>query len=178
MSCPICNPRVPEQSRRADEGGFVLITTLLLMVLLLLAGIAATDSAVMELRIAGNDLEYKRSFYRAEGAAMEAAQRLENEQDAEELLPNTSSQRWIQSSATDLTRPDNWEMRNGQPWNFRPASLADGDNNVRLATVHLGTKGSMKTQNESTKIHEYLLFGRSDRGNSRVMIQMRYKKKF
>ncbi len=53
-------------SRLADESGFVLITALIIMLILTLIGIAATNTAVFEIQIAGNDRVHKETFAQAD----------------------------------------------------------------------------------------------------------------
>lgn len=50
-----------------NEQGFVLITCMLMLLVLMIIGIAATNTTVFELQIAGNDRSAKEVFYAAEG---------------------------------------------------------------------------------------------------------------
>lgn len=67
-----------------NEDGYVLIVSLIIMMVLVVLGIAATNTTNVELQIAGNEKVAKDNFYKAEAAAYEAAQLLENE-NAENL---------------------------------------------------------------------------------------------
>ncbi len=62
-----------------NEDGFVLIVSLLILMVLIVLGIAATNTTTVELQIVGNEKVAKDNFYKAEAAAYEAAQLLENE---------------------------------------------------------------------------------------------------
>lgn len=53
-------------SRLADESGFVLITALIIMLILTIIGIAATNTSVFEIQIAGNDRVHKETFAQAD----------------------------------------------------------------------------------------------------------------
>lgn len=57
----------------SNQDGFTLIATLLFLAVLSIIGIAATNTTNIEVNIAGNERSYKQNFYRAEGAAKEAA---------------------------------------------------------------------------------------------------------
>jgi len=59
-----------------EQGYFLIISTLMLLALLTIISIAASKTARTEVQIAGNDATYQRNFYLAEGAAMEAVDRL------------------------------------------------------------------------------------------------------
>lgn len=61
-----------------NEDGAILVIALVLLALLSLLGIAATNTATLEIQIAANDRTYKQNFYMAEAALREAMQRLEN----------------------------------------------------------------------------------------------------
>jgi len=179
MSNQIFNTRPVEDDRgfAANEGGFILVTTMLIMVLLVLLGLAVTSSTIMELQVAANDRDYKRNFYRAEGAAMETAQLLENEEDTEELRPALTSKRWLQLPNVNFRILD-WSGLTGQS---QVASLDNATNDVRQAAVALGVvkgnKGGSLNMAGST-VREYHLFGRSEERAGRVIIEMGYKKRF
>jgi len=162
------------------EDGYVLVASLLTMLLLVLAGIAVTSMTVLEVQVAANDRDYKRNFYRAEGAAMEAAQRLDNEEDTEELRPSLTSKPWL-TSGTDYTVSANWTETGGVPDNYQVAALDGADTDVRLAAIGLGVvkgrKASSLTMTGSS-VREYHLFGRSEERRGQVMIEVGYKKRF
>ncbi len=161
---------------RHGEQGFVLLTTLLIMTLLVLLGMASTSSTIMELQIAGNDREYKRNFFRAEGAALEAGQLLENEQDNDELNPALTTQSWIQAKETSEI-PINWDEA-AIPSNNLLGSRDGLTDDIRLAAVAGGVaKGNTLGMHKPT-IHTYQLFGRARERNGQVIISVGYKKNF
>jgi hypothetical protein len=61
----------------ANEQGFVLVTALIIMVLLTIIGIAATNTSVTELQIAGNDRLQKQTFSQADGGTQMGSNLLE-----------------------------------------------------------------------------------------------------
>ncbi|MDR0476574.1 MAG: hypothetical protein LBH14_01350 [Desulfobulbaceae bacterium] len=71
----------------SGEGGFVLITVMLVMVLLLALALAAASTSVLNTMIENNNRQYTVHFHAAEGAAMEAAQLLNAEEDPAILNP-------------------------------------------------------------------------------------------
>lgn len=166
-----------------NEDGFVLVTALLIMVLLTILGIAATNTAITELQISANDRDYKRNFYRAEGAVMEAAQILENETDKEELLPGMTTKPWLQSiDASDYSSYDD-SMKKAVKLMEKAegASLDDSTSEVRYATfsrgVAKGSKGASLSMSGTT-VREYSVYGRSEERAGDVMVEIGYKKRF
>ncbi len=146
--------------RGQGEEGFVLVSILTIMVMLVMLGLASTTSTVMELHIAGNDRVYKENFYRAEGAAMESAQRLANEKDTDELRPELTEKVWLQSN-TDYTLVNNWKTQSGNPANYQVSTLDNNSNDVRIAVNALG-----------------VVKGKSSLEGNRVIIEIGYKKRF
>lgn len=72
----------------ANEDGVAIITVLLILVLLTIGGIVATKTVINEKRIVRSDAIFEQSFYYAEAGSLEGIQKLENESEPEELLPN------------------------------------------------------------------------------------------
>lgn len=61
----------------ANEKGFVLVASLLILLILVIIGIAATNTTLFELQIAGNERAHKKTFYAAEGGAELGAEIIE-----------------------------------------------------------------------------------------------------
>ena len=177
MSKLVCDKqRTPPLSPAKNEEGFVLVTALLIMVLLTILGIAATNTAIMEMQISANERDYKRNFYRAEGAVMEAAQILENETDKEELLPGITTNPWLKS-VDDSAYPTPYDLMTVAGL----ASLDDSSSEVHYATfsrgVVKGAKGASLSMSGTT-VREYSVYGRSEERAGDVMIEIGYKKRF
>lgn len=163
-----------------NEDGFVLVSTMIVMVMLSMVGLASTTSTVMELQISANDRDYKENFYRAEGAAVESAQRLANETDTDELRPSLTDKVWLQS-AVDYTIANNWDVGGGIPVNFQTAALDDAESDVRIAANSLGVaRGRKASSIEMTKpsVKAFELYGWSEERGGRVIIEVGYKKRF
>lgn len=60
-----------------EEGGFVLVGAMLMLLLLVLIGISASNTATMEIQIAGIDRVRKETFYQADGGAQLAIRLVE-----------------------------------------------------------------------------------------------------
>lgn len=55
--------------KKSKESGFILVASLLVLLILVIIGVAATNSTIIELQIAGNDKVHKQTFYQADGGA-------------------------------------------------------------------------------------------------------------
>ncbi len=64
-----------------NERGFILITSILMLMILLIIGIAATNTTITELQIAGNDKAMKKNLYVAESGWNHAVQWLATESE-------------------------------------------------------------------------------------------------
>jgi Tfp pilus assembly protein PilX len=80
-----------------EQGYFLILATIMLLALLTIISIAASNTASTEVQIAGNDTLYQRNLYLAEGAAMEAVDRLQNDPAPRTLafVHRRSQRRWI-----------------------------------------------------------------------------------
>ncbi len=65
----------------SEDGYMALFAALVLLVLVSIIGISASRVANTEIGMARNEVIYHRNFFLAEGAAMEAADRLANTAD-------------------------------------------------------------------------------------------------
>lgn len=188
MSKLVCDKqRTPLLRLAKNEEGYVLITALLIMVILTILGVAATNTAIIEMQISANERDYKRNFYRAEGAVMEAVQIFENETDREELLPAMTTTSWLKSITDPVYKPVYYS---GIPPNLDSlmtvaglASLDDSTNDVHVdyaafsRGVAKGAKGASLSMSGTT-VHEYSVYGQSAERAGEVMIEIGYKKRF
>jgi hypothetical protein len=69
--------KAPFSNLHANEQGFVLVTAMVILVILTLIGIAATNTSVMEIQIAGNDKLQKQTFTQADGGTEAGSNLLE-----------------------------------------------------------------------------------------------------
>ena len=60
-----------------ERGALMIIVSIMLLAIMTVVSVAASKTANTELHIAANEYDYQRCFYDAEGAVMEAVERLE-----------------------------------------------------------------------------------------------------
>ena len=82
-----------------NQHGAVLYGVLMVLLLLTIIGVASTKVSNTEVQISTNELIYQQNFYRAEGAAMEAAELLEASPDPSEATAAT----WLDKVAHGVT---------------------------------------------------------------------------
>jgi len=135
-----------------NQDGVVICGVLMVLLLLTIIGVASTKVSNTELQISGNELAYQQNFYRAEGAAMEAAELLEAESNPSETPPT-----WLANVPHDVSDS---EIRT---WGFggspapRVSVLAD----TSLIALSEGIVHGSSLDLETSKVHSYAIYGRS-----------------
>ncbi|GAB4333787.1 MAG: hypothetical protein Kow0089_02640 [Desulfobulbaceae bacterium] len=169
-----------------NESGFALVTTMLILLTLTFIGIGSTRNSITELKISGNDRIAKELLYEAESAAMEAAGRMQNENDPDELIAKRSSKLWLLEKENDGTDPVSGDTNvvKWQDQNFTGKDVAGipvADAIVQLAVVDHGVVkgsggGSLKVT--GTSVHGYHVFGYAEKQNGFKLIEIGYRKEF
>ncbi|MDR3088312.1 MAG: hypothetical protein LBU39_00645 [Desulfobulbaceae bacterium] len=180
----------------ANEEGFVLITVMLVMLLLLGLVLAAAEGTVIETLIARNNQEYTVNFHKADGAAQELAQQMENTLDREELQPNAGEDgKWIFSDdhvSNNEGVASAFDKR--QAWNdpenklrIRQSTTLTTDNtdDVQQLAVYKGVArgdkgGSLNMA--SAQMRQYEIYGRARKknagdGNGGAVVAIGFKKR-
>ena len=137
-----------------NEEGTVLVVALLILVFLTLIGITITATTEVEIQIAGNERLYKENLYNAEGAAMECAQRMEQEPSLD-----PSAHTWIKPLGTvtvDQIRDDGYWTGNGM---VVDASV-DPNGNTMYLSVEEGVAEGTTLDMTKTTLRSYAVYGR------------------
>ncbi len=152
-----------------DENGSVLAIVLMLMVIFTLIGISAVNTTMTEARIVRNETQYKTCSYKAEAAAMEAVQMLENTD-----LNSTAPSFLLDTDAiTENTEvPSDWT-------NKQQATSIDPAHSEYLA-VSRGISGGSSLGLGSARVHTFIVYGKNedDTCSGRTIIAMGYRKPF
>jgi len=148
------------QSRKNEDGYVAILASVMILMLLTILGMVASRSANTEVLMTGNEIRYQRNFYRAEGAAMEAADLLQHAANLSENLP-----KWIEPSVGKLTIDtvsDYWDNRASEGDAIIPqASGVDADHTLFIA----GTEGTGPGESigmDTPTIHSLAIYGRCD----------------
>ena len=160
-----------------NEDGSVMLVALLLMAVLTIMGIAAINTSNIEILISSNDRSYKQNFYRSEAAAYEAAQRVEDADDAD-LMPATTAFTWLQGIGTDMTIPSNWDPTD-TTGNSHVSDI-DADANTSYAVIMTGIAGGGSLDMTlPSQLFEYAIYGLYLKPNAgRSLIGIGYRKRF
>jgi len=143
----------------ADENGYMaLFAAIALLILLTIIGISASQVADTELAMARNEVIHHRNFYLAEGAAIEAADRLSNTADLKADMPT-----WMETTVGTL---DYDSLRayfaGGQSATVVPqASVLDLNRTLFLGAVE-GTAAGEGLDPDRPKIHSIAIYGRCE----------------
>ncbi len=137
-----------------NEQGVVIITALLVLVILTIVGIASINISNTEVRIAGHEVAYQRNFYRAEGAAMEAIQKLEAEPNLKSNPPA-----WVETikdNLSDTTIQDSGFWQGSESIVPTTSTLEDSQFVAASNGIATGTSLAMS----SSKVYHYTIYGR------------------
>ena len=147
-----------------NQHGAVLYGVLMVLLLLTIIGMASTKVSNTEVQISGNELTYQQNFYRAEGAAMEAAELLEAVAD-----PIASPPTWLANFPHNVTSSEIRTWQFGASPTPRASVLID----TSLMALAEGIVRGSSLDLESSKVHGYAIYGRSApprRGSTTVQV--------
>ena len=191
-----------------NEKGSAIVIALIVLVMLTIIGTVSTSNTVFELQIVRNEAIYRRNFYRAESAIVEAAQRLETS-NAADSLPISTPYNWLNNAvvAPDMyvyvgglavADMDSWKQDTDPPvWIDPPNWTPDGNtksaasnnmddpadqrNNTRYTAICDGiAAGSSLSMTNGSNLYAYSVYGLFDStaDQGRSLIKMGYYKVF
>ena len=156
-----------------NQEGSVLILALIILVLLTIMGMSMTTTSSIEVQIAANNKTYKENLYNAEGAAMYAAQMIENETDKNKLIPvpGGTHEPWLLDALADS------EVSNSSNWGNGDSVPGITDNS--FIAVHEGfARGSSMDMTTQSQLHEFSVYGRSLRDQGLSIVALGFRKRF
>lgn len=166
-----------------NQKGSVMALVLMIMVTILIVGIVATHDAVIEGRIARNYMIRKINFYRAEGAVREVQQILDEEPDADDLIPADGT---VAAPGTWLAHGDFFDAETNAVLDDFPTygsdsvqiSAADAHSMQYLAVFDGIAQESELGLEEETHLFNYILYGRgATTDNRQCIIRTGYRKR-
>ena len=172
-------------SNLKNEEGAAIVIALIILAALTLIGVFAANTTVVEFQIVRNEAVYRQNFYRAESAAIEAAQWLEDN------LTLTTTPAWMINDGaanSDMTNLINWKDNADPPnWfgNVQKSPNSDDaanlQNNTCYAAVSHGIAvGGSLSMTGGTNLDTHSIYGLFDSTTrqGRSLIRMGYKKRF
>lgn len=164
-------PRLKPKNECGQEGSIVIVA-LVLLVLVTLMGVSITQITSVEMRVAANERDYKRVFYLAEAAVMEAMQRLENAEPVN-LKTSTTTLPWLHDDDTNLENRDNMKNTDGI------STQSSFDQDTYFAVTARGiTGGSSLSMTTSSRLYSFDAYGYSEKQRGRAHIVGGYKRRF
>ncbi len=172
-----------------NDKGSVINVALLILILLTLIGMAVSKNSVVDIKIAANEKTYKQNFYQAEGAAIQAAQIIENKTAA--ILKNRSvyaanGLRFLNQPAdlpsysTDpatrdsaIAAEDNWVTDAGGT-----ANSAAGLQDTSFLAIDQGIAQGGSLDISTSQLHSFDIYGRSCLNNGKATISIGFLKRF
>lgn len=140
-----------------DEDGFLaVVAALVILILMTVIGISASRVAGTEAAMARNEVIYKRNFYLAEGAALEAADRLAKHGDLKD-----SPEAWMETVTGELhidSLKNYWDHSAGDSVIPEPSQV---DLNHTLFLVgHDGVAPGWSLDMSKPTVHAIAIYGR------------------
>lgn len=155
------------------EEGYVLFFTLLLLVIMAVAGATMIGNTIVESSIVRNASQRSINFYAAESAAMEAGQRLEDEDDPVHLA--AFNELWLNDNTAAADEKfaalnTDWDLDADSGGPYADLGMMD---NTAFTTVRAGVAKSAELgmENESL-MYEYTILGRTYEPNDEVVLAM------
>jgi hypothetical protein len=151
-----------------EQGYFLILATIMLLALLTIISIAASNTASTEVQIAGNDTLYQRNLYLAEGAAMEAVDRLQNDP-----APRTLAfvEPGIQT-IDDGNFTDNWETKSQAV-----TTTVDTGGKTRFRVGYEGAPAGYSLGMGKSRVHGFAVYGRTEKQGI-TTIKIGYRRAF
>ena len=149
-----------------EQGYFLIISTIMLLALLTIISIAATHTANTEVQIARNDAIYQRNLYLAEGAALEAVDRIQNDANPRGLgfvVPGLKA-------IDDENVVDHWDAE-AQNATF------DDTGKTRFVAGYEGTPPGFSLGMGQPRIHGFAIYGRTEKQGV-TTVKIGYRKAF
>ena len=151
---------VTSQTLNNENGYMAIMASLMILALLTILGVVASKSANTEVLMSGNEIRYQRNFYRAEGAAMEAADILQNADNLAENLPN-----WIDPFIGKLsleTLSEYWDNSFEDGDTVIPQSSAVDTNHTLFIAGSEGIAPGGSLGMDKPTVHSLAIYGRCE----------------
>ena len=150
-----------------EEKGSAIVLAIMILVIASIIGIESASTSSMEVQISASERDAKLLFYKAEGAAMQAAQEIENA-DPDDLIEREES--WLNDDNTDLLDESQWDTDNAAEGRL-------GDNTA-FGVVDAGVDAGTSLDMGSSQLHRFMVYGRCEEKNQSAFIEMGYKRRF
>jgi Tfp pilus assembly protein PilX len=145
-------------SLRNENGYLAIIGALVILALLTVISLSASRVANSEIIMAKNEAVYRRNFYLAEGAALEAADHLTQFGNL-----NESSPEWMEMTIGQLTvasAKDYWDNSAAKDDRVIPEPSAVDESHTLFIVGHDGTARGYSLSMDKPTVHSLAIYGR------------------
>lgn len=158
-----------------NKNGSAIIIAVLVLAAVTILGISASNTSNVEIMLTNNDILYKDNFYKAEAAAMEGAQTLQNATPEELIFSGENKPNWLNESI-DMTDLSLWDADGVGDTDTAAYGSLDS---TRYSVVFVGIdpESSIDLTNP-TLLRKFCVFGHSSRGASSNFIEIGYKRRY
>ena len=157
---------------KKEEGSAMVIAVLVLMIVSII-GIESSNTASLEAEVAKAEKIARKNFYRAEGAALQGAQEVENATPTELL---SRSDIWLhKNDEIDLKDESTWDYDGGTDDNTEVGTLSNTCYGVTDSGVPIGASLHMA---HTSQLHEFSVYGRCVDDKQAAFIEMGYRRRF
>ena len=154
-----------------ERGNFLILATIMLLALLTIISIAATRTASTEVQIAGNDTVYQRNLYLAEGAALEAVDRLQNATDPRDPVEVPFVDPGLK------TIDDENFMTDWKDNSVAVTTSLDSSGKTGFRAGYAGTPAGHSLGIGKPRVHEFAVYGRTEKQGV-TTIKIGYRRAF
>jgi len=170
-----------------NENGSAVVLALIILALVTIIGISSSNTSTTELKIVRNERVHQLNFYQAEASAYEAAQRIEQEINTDQLIPDISGYDWMNDDVIDdtvnlstLSASGDWTVfgfANSGSGGYSDPSLIDPNTASYFSTAK-GVKSGSSLDIGSSRLYSFAAYGLSERNNGKVLIEIGYLRRF
>ena len=161
-----------------NEEGTAIVMGLVVMLILTVVGITAVNTSTVELQIVRNEVIYKDDLYLAEGAAHEAIETIWQIARTNPYILLDRRREWLSAVIEDVDDADMVSVYSYIP-NFETNSLsADIGPQTSFSAVDIGVARPGSLEMTGTNIHEWSVYGQSNKNNGQVLIQIGYRERY
>ena len=160
-----------------NENGSAIVVALILLAVVTIIGVSSSTTSTIELKIVRNEKLHQLHFYQAEAGAYEAAQRISEEIDPEELIPVLTTYEWLNEDIVDVDFFDSsiW-VDDGTLNDNSDQSLFNQD--TFYASIGKGVRPGSSLDLGSTRLYEFAAFGLSQSNSGKFLVEIGYLKRF
>lgn len=155
----------------ANADGSVMVLALIVLMLLTMVGTSALDTSTLEVQVAGNERNYKRSFFKTEAAALQGAQRIQNSASHTETWMEDDTFAHTNTPRTNFDNLGNWADLSG---------LGSEYNNTHALVLYTGiAPWSSLDMTSPTQVRAFSVYGQLQNlvKNEQIIIETGYAKR-